>query len=53
MIHKVRKRKRGPDDESGDDEADAKYDIAFNESAPQPRGTILITLRNVPPYTLW
>ncbi len=48
VIQKPRKRKKGSDEEdSGDDE---KADAVENDKA---RGTILITLRNVVPYTLW
>ncbi|RDX51927.1 hypothetical protein OH76DRAFT_1346144 [Lentinus brumalis] len=51
IIHKARKPKRDPGDDSGDD---AGPDEEKMDDVPQrPRGTILITLRNVPPYTLW
>ena len=57
------KKKRKPDDDDEDDVVDqalaAPLDlqeengfITQNETV-QTRGTILITLRNVPPYTLW
>ncbi|RPD82158.1 hypothetical protein L226DRAFT_17842 [Lentinus tigrinus ALCF2SS1-7] len=50
-IHKAHKKKRDPDDESGND---AGSDEEKMDDVPrQARGTILITLRNVPPYTLW
>ncbi|KAH9920219.1 uncharacterized protein BXZ73DRAFT_52225 [Epithele typhae] len=50
-----RKRKRNPDDDedSGDDGgADADLPEVSSDT-PTPRGTVLITLRNVAPYTLW
>ncbi|KAH9948188.1 hypothetical protein B0H21DRAFT_778015 [Amylocystis lapponica] len=47
-----RKRKRELDDE---DEGAHLSDVEaqLDESAVKTRGTMLITLRNVPPYTLW
>ncbi|KAI0718926.1 hypothetical protein C8T65DRAFT_569920 [Cerioporus squamosus] len=50
-IHKARKKKRDADDDSGED---AGSDEEKMDDVPQQaRGTVLITLRNVPPYTLW
>jgi 25S rRNA (uracil2634-N3)-methyltransferase len=53
----VRKRKSDEDDDDDDDEtadgvAEGSHQIDGTESAKK-RGTILITLRNVEPYTLW
>ncbi|KAI0673632.1 hypothetical protein C8Q78DRAFT_1018141 [Trametes maxima] len=54
MVNKSRKRKRNPDSDSdsGDDGADndEPQDV---DTSRKTRGTILVTLRNVPPYTLW
>ncbi|KAI1794041.1 hypothetical protein LXA43DRAFT_999455 [Ganoderma leucocontextum] len=51
VIQKPRKKKKGSDEEdSGDDE---KPDALDNDVPRKARGTILITLRNVVPYTLW
>ena len=50
VVH-VAKKKKSEDDESGDEDAPGKSQELAN--APAPRGTVLITLRNVPPYTLW
>ncbi|KAF5384885.1 hypothetical protein D9615_001104 [Tricholomella constricta] len=54
-----RKRKTSEDDEEEEeatlfenDEGD-EYNFIIPEEAVQTRGTILITLRNVVPYTLW
>lgn len=54
------KRKENDDDEDEDVEEnggnvteDEEYMIAASETVVQTRGTILITLRNVVPYTLW
>ncbi|TBU34404.1 hypothetical protein BD311DRAFT_682162 [Dichomitus squalens] len=52
VVHKPRKQKRGSDDEdSGDDQENA--DTSNIDTARKARGTILVTLRNVVPYTLW
>lgn len=56
-----RKRKRNPDDDDDDEEEDKPDnvdpddddDASFPSEAPTTRGTIHITLRNVPPYTMW
>lgn len=47
-----KKRLNDGDEEEDDDDwpADADDDTVNDKS---PRGTILVTLRNVPPYTLW
>ena len=53
VFHKARKRKRNPEDGSDDDEADLE-DVSQDINTARPaRGTVLVTLRNVPPYTLW
>ncbi|KAF8311073.1 hypothetical protein DL93DRAFT_2211241 [Clavulina sp. PMI_390] len=45
-----KKRKRDPDDE----EADEDHFLDDDEQCPPPtRGTVLVTLRDAPPYTLW
>jgi 25S rRNA (uracil2634-N3)-methyltransferase len=55
----ARKHKRKADDEDDDDEGDERADAAEASYKPNSiesatkRGTILITLRNVEPYTLW
>ena len=52
IVHKSRKKKAGSDDEeSGDDQG--KADTLDKDSPRKARGTILVTLRNVVPYTLW
>lgn len=48
VVNKARKRKRDPDDDGPEDEAEDPADMDRRN-----RGTILITLRNVAPYTLW
>ncbi|KAL1951203.1 hypothetical protein VTO73DRAFT_352 [Trametes versicolor] len=49
VVNKSRKRKRDPDDDGP--EEDEAEDTADTDR--RNRGTILITLRNVAPYTLW
>ncbi|PSS29684.1 hypothetical protein PHLCEN_2v2832 [Hermanssonia centrifuga] len=49
VIHTQRKRKKTEDDDAPEVSEGEGEDL---ESA-QTRGTVLITLRNVPPYTLW
>jgi len=46
-----RKKKKGSDDDSEDDKDNEM--IIAESSKIQERGTILITLKNAPPYTLW
>lgn len=60
MVTKSRKRKQGKDDEDNDDDDLQNYDSEIHgyeddsgRGDVTSRGTILITLRNVPPYTLW
>ncbi|KAF8652870.1 hypothetical protein AX16_004091 [Volvariella volvacea WC 439] len=56
-----RKKKRSESDDADDDRSDGEEDITMDDdsenkppqSMVQTRGTVLITLRNVPPYTLW
>lgn len=50
-----RKRKRKTDDDDDDDEVvDMAKDLHLDGTEPaKKRGTILITFRNVEPYTLW
>jgi len=56
-----RKKKKSNGDDDDDDIADAGVPTEIHEGDAfitpdetiQTRGTILITLRNVPPYTLW
>ncbi|RXW23066.1 hypothetical protein EST38_g2791 [Candolleomyces aberdarensis] len=50
-----RRRKRSDDDEeSGDDDGENEDGDAMDQSStPSARGTVLITLRNVAPYTQW
>ena len=43
-------RKRKAKENSDDEEASADEEPS---EAVQTRGTVLVTLRNVPPYTLW
>ncbi|PIL31484.1 hypothetical protein GSI_06186 [Ganoderma sinense ZZ0214-1] len=50
VIQKPRKRKGSDEEDSGDDE---KTNVLDNDASRKARGTILITLRNVTPYTLW
>lgn len=59
-----RKKKRSEDDDEEEDAAlqveveenmadDGKYEFIVPDEVIQTRGTVLITLRNVAPYTLW
>ncbi|KAF5368540.1 hypothetical protein D9758_002477 [Tetrapyrgos nigripes] len=56
VVNRSGKKKRKPDDDE-DDEAEEDREMDVDEPAPHTnsseRGTILITLRNVSPYTLW
>ncbi|OBZ79178.1 25S rRNA (uridine-N(3))-methyltransferase [Grifola frondosa] len=54
-IMRPRKRKQDPDgDEDDVDASDAEAEPdSLHTSNVKARGTILVTLRNVPPYTLW
>ena len=47
-----RKKKVSLDDDENDD-AEGSADEENGADVAQCRGSILITLRNVPPYTLW
>ncbi|KAH9837335.1 uncharacterized protein C8Q71DRAFT_796689 [Rhodofomes roseus] len=51
-IMQPRKRKADPDEEEDDAPENAEEGDA-SDLAVSPRGSILITLRNVPPYTQW
>ena len=55
VIMKPRKRKANFDEDEDDAPGDAESNTMeeTSASAVSPRGSILITLRNVPPYTLW
>lgn len=53
VIHKARKRKRDPDDDGSEDERVEDDGADSVDTSRKGRGTILLTLRNVPPYTLW
>ena len=52
IVTSKRKPKKGEDD---DEEEAAELDEPEDDPTAQTpsRGTVLITLRNVPPYTLW
>ena len=50
VVQSSRKRKANDD---SDDEREASADETAPSKAVQHRGTVLITLRNVPPYTSW
>ncbi|KIJ66423.1 hypothetical protein HYDPIDRAFT_174520 [Hydnomerulius pinastri MD-312] len=50
-IHSSRKRKKQGDDDSDDDLTDS--DMEMPSASATGRGTVLITLRNVAPYTAW
>jgi 25S rRNA (uracil2634-N3)-methyltransferase len=56
-IQPSRKRKRPLNDDDDDDDDDHRYTDEDNDHVVsadgRARGTILITLRNVPPYTAW
>jgi len=55
-IHASRKRKKGDDDNDellGGDASDSDMDVPSTSTASNWRGTVLITLRNVSPYTTW
>ncbi|KZT27664.1 hypothetical protein NEOLEDRAFT_1110477 [Neolentinus lepideus HHB14362 ss-1] len=54
-VHQSRKRKRKSDEDDDDEEQnEVSLDERLSgEGKTRSRGTILITLRNVPPYTLW
>lgn len=54
----LRKKKKGDDDDSEDDEKEISIDRTDFEGSTvdesiATRGTVLITLRNVAPYTQW
>jgi 25S rRNA (uracil2634-N3)-methyltransferase len=51
LIHKPTKKLVETADESGDEGTNGPDGV--NAVLSKARGTILITLRNVPPYTLW
>lgn len=51
IIQKPRKKKGSDEEDSGDD--DDKNGALDNDASRKARGTVLITLRNVVPYTLW
>lgn len=55
VIMKPRKRKADPDEDEDHAPGDAEDSIAEEPDVPTlgSRGSILVTLRNVPPYTLW
>lgn len=54
IVTSKRKPKKGEDDDDDEEEA-AEVDEPEDDPTAQTstRGTVLITLRNVPPYTLW
>ncbi|KDQ63097.1 hypothetical protein JAAARDRAFT_119297 [Jaapia argillacea MUCL 33604] len=47
------KGKQKSGDDSDDDHDDSENLVQSSDSQSGTRGTILVTLRNVPPYTLW
>ena len=50
QLQPSRKRKRSSNDDEEDNDEDEDQ---TTQAAGRARGTILITLRNVPPYTEW
>ncbi|TEB38543.1 hypothetical protein FA13DRAFT_1760864 [Coprinellus micaceus] len=50
---KKKRKKKGEDDEGSEPEVSGDEDEDMVEEGPNPRGTVLITLRNVVPYTQW
>ncbi|KAI0081174.1 hypothetical protein K474DRAFT_1588398 [Panus rudis PR-1116 ss-1] len=52
-ISGTRKKKKKDDDESEDEGAGSASDAEMDKAPGTTRGSVLITLRNVPPYTLW
>ena len=53
QVVKSRKRKRTEDDEEDADERMSGDDAPMAGDAGGARGTVLVTLRNVAPYTDW
>jgi 25S rRNA (uracil2634-N3)-methyltransferase len=55
MSSRKKKRKGSDDDEEDGDDGEADVTDVKHEGkqSKKTRGTILLTLRNVPPYTLW
>ena len=52
-IPSMQKHRKSEADAESDDEQDTFVDEDGPSDAVQIRGTVLITLRNVVPYTLW
>jgi 25S rRNA (uracil2634-N3)-methyltransferase len=50
---KKKRKKKGEDDDESEPEVSGEEDEDMVEEGPKPRGTVLITLRNVVPYTQW
>ena len=53
QVVKPRKKKRSEDDEEDPDEHMSGDDALMAANAGGTRGTVLVTLRNVAPYTDW
>ena len=55
VVMKPRKRKPSPDEDEDEASVEAGHNTTGETHTPaaSSRGSILVTLRNVPPYTLW
>lgn len=53
IIHPARRHKQQDDDKPLGDTSGSDIDMATSSTMGRWRGTVLITLRNVPPYTAW
>ncbi|THV06511.1 hypothetical protein K435DRAFT_848989 [Dendrothele bispora CBS 962.96] len=58
VVHRQSKRKKSDDDDDDEEEEEEadNADTEVDDTKPttsSERGTVLVTLRNVPPYTLW
>ena len=54
QVHTARKKRKTDEDEEDEGFASEDEDMEGDSSDPSAaRGTVLITLRNVAPYTLW
>ncbi|KAI0783398.1 hypothetical protein C8Q75DRAFT_784008 [Abortiporus biennis] len=51
----VKKKKKSPEDDEDESKQDdnEEEDLMGSSDTIRPRGTVLVTLRNVSPYTLW
>jgi 25S rRNA (uracil2634-N3)-methyltransferase len=52
-VHVPKRKKADENDEDENPAMDVLPEVEDQDAPPPTRGTVLITLRNVPPYTLW